>query len=111
MVITEEINNDYTKFMKFFMTRVYGAFFPKQLPNVLAEMKESLQSSPNKSIGDWLLSGQGAVIRLYGFVHQPYRLLASMTLRVFTLELIRQRMIVENEDFLSFRKYPEIKFP
>ena len=27
MMITEEINNDYTKFMKFLMIGVYGAFF------------------------------------------------------------------------------------
>ena len=27
MVIIEEIKNDYTKFMNFLMTRVYGAFF------------------------------------------------------------------------------------
>ena len=36
---------------------------------------------------------------------------AFLTLRVFALELIRQKLIVENENFLNFKKYSEIKFP
>ena len=48
--------------------------------------------------------------KLYGVFHQPYRLPAFLTLRVFALELIRQRLIVENENFPSFRKYSEIRF-
>ena len=71
MVITEEINNDYTKFMNFFMTGVYGSFFQKQVHRVLPEMKDTLQSSLDKRIGYWFLSEQGIVIRLYGFVHKP----------------------------------------
>ena len=51
------------------------------------------------------------VIRLYGYVHKPYKIPAFLTLRVFALELIRQRMIVKNEHFPSFRKPPYIKFP
>ena len=43
----------------------------------------------------------GIVIRVYGFVHQPY----------IALELIRQRLIVEDEHFMCYKKPSEIKFP
>ena len=50
------------------------------------------------------------MIRVYGFSHQPYFLLAFLTVRVFSLELIRQRLIVEDEHFLSYKKHSKIKF-
>ena len=70
-----------------------------------------LQFSPERRIGDWFLFEQGTMIRLYGFVHQPYILPRFLTLRVFALELIKHKLIVENEHFLNFKKYSEIKFP
>ena len=51
------------------------------------------------------------MIRVYGFVHQPYILPDILTIRVFALELIRQRLIVEDENFLSYKKNSKIKFP
>ena len=93
------------------MVVVYGAFFQKQLPRVLPKMKETLQSSLDKMIGDWFFLEQGKMIKIYGFFHQPYRPPAFLNLTVFALELIRQRLIVENEHFLSFRKSSGIKFP
>ena len=51
------------------------------------------------------------MIRVYGLVHQPYILPPFFTVRVFALELIRQRLIVEDENFLSYKKTSEIKFP
>ena len=35
-------------------------------------MKEMLQFSPEKRIGDWVLREEGTAIKLYGFVYQPY---------------------------------------
>ena len=43
--------------------------------------------------------------------HQPYFLPTFLTLRVFALELIRKRLTAENENFISFRKHEDIKFP
>ena len=54
---------------------------------------------------------QGTVIRLYGLVHQPYILPAFFTLIVFALELIRQKLILENQHFFNFNKSLEIIFP
>ena len=50
------------------------------------------------------------MIRVYGFTHHPYVLLSFLTLRVFALELIKQRMTIEEEHFHSFKKYSEVKF-
>ena len=74
-------------------------------------MKEFLQFSPDKRIGDWFLLEEHTIIRVYGFTHEPYILPAFLTPRIFALELIRHNLIVENEHFINFRKASEIKFP
>ena len=55
MVLTEEMNMDYNKFMNFLMSEVYSAFFQKWLPRVFPEMKEILQFSLEKRIGEWFI--------------------------------------------------------
>ena len=67
-------------------------------------MKEILQFSLERRIGDWFLSEHGMVIKVYGFVHEPYILPTFLTLRVFSLDLFRKRLIVEGEHFRSFKK-------
>ena len=42
-------------------------------------------------------------------IHIFYHLF--ITPRVFSLDLVRQKLIVENEHFISFKKSLEIKFP
>ena len=70
-----------------------------------------LQLYSSKMIGDLFLTEFETVIRLYGFVHQPHVLPAFLTVRIFSLELIRKRIIVEEEHILSFRKSSIINFP
>ena len=74
-------------------------------------MKSFLQFSPKKRIRDCLLLEEGIVITVYGFTHEPYILPAFLTPYIFALELIRQKIIVEDEHFINFRKASEIKFP
>ena len=74
-------------------------------------MKESLQFTPDRKIGDWFLLEEHKIIRVYGFFHDPYILPSFLTPRIFSLELVMQKLIVENEHFSSFRKASEIKFP
>ena len=93
------------------MSEVYKVFFQHKLQRVLSIMKEFLQFSPEKRIGDWFLLEEGTVIRVYGFTHEPYILPAFLTPIIFALELIRQKLIVANEHFINFRKASEIKFP
>ena len=53
MVLIEETNKYYTKFMKFLMSEVYTPIFQNKLPRVLLEMRSILQLSIEKRIGDW----------------------------------------------------------
>ena len=64
-----------------------------------------------KKIGDWFLSDFGTTIRLYGFIHLPCILPAFLTPRIFFLELIQQKLMVEEEHFLSFKKCSNLVFP
>ena len=93
------------------MAEVYKVFFQNKLHSVLPIMKESLQFSPDKRIGDWFLLEEHTIIRVYGFTHEPYILPAFLTPIIFPLDLIRKKLIVENEHFINFRKASEIKFP
>ena len=93
------------------MSEVYKVFFHHKLPRVLPMMKEFLQFSPEKRVGDWFLLEEGTVIRVYGFTHEPYILPAFLTPNIFALELIKQKLIVENEHFINFKKALEIDFP
>ena len=81
------------------------------MPRVFPEMKETLQLSPSKRIGDWFLSESETIIRLYGFMHQPYILPSFFTTRIVSLEFFRQRLTVEEQHILNFRKSLDIKFP
>ena len=75
-------------------------------------MKNILHLSIEKRTGDWFLFVQGTVIRFYGFVHHPYFIFPSfLTPRLFSMELIRQKLIVETKHFLNFKNSTEIKYP
>ena len=112
MVLTKDMHRDYCKFMNSLMAPVYEVLFQEKLSRVLVqEMKCMLQSSPKIIIKDWFLSECNTVIRVYGFTHQPYFLPVFMMMRVFALELIRQRLTTKNENFISFKKHADIKVP
>ena len=51
------------------------------------------------------------ILRVYGFTREPYRLLAFLTPRIFTLEFMRQRLYAEEEHFGAFKKSSNVKFP
>ena len=105
------MTQDYCKFMNFLMEKTYNIFFQERLPRVFPEMKETLQLSPSKRIGDWFLLESETIIRLYEFLHHPYVLPSFLTTRIFSLEFLRQNIIVEEEHILSFRKSLDMKFP
>ena len=52
MVLTKEMNRDYTKFINFLMYEVYNAIFQKKFPIVLPKMNKILHLSIKKRIGD-----------------------------------------------------------
>ena len=70
--ITIDMATDYCKFMNQLMAKVYDLFFQERLPRVFPEMRQMLQLSNRKKIGDWFLIEFRTTIRLSDFVHQPY---------------------------------------
>ena len=110
LVLTDEMTQNYCKFMNGLMEKIYSIFFQERLPRVVLEMKEILQLSPSKMIGDWFLSESEIVIILYGFVHQPYILPSFLTTRIFSLEFLRKKVTVEEEHILNFGKSLDMKF-
>ena len=73
-------------------------------------MQEALQYSPDRKIGDWPLLEEHIIIIVYGFTHEPYIFPPFLTLILFTFEFIRQKLIIENEHFISFKKDSKTKF-
>ena len=74
-------------------------------------MQEMLQFATDRRVGDCFLLNEDTIIIAYGFFHEPYIFPAFLTPRIFSLEFIRHKLIVENEHFINFRKASEIKFP
>ena len=52
LAITAEMATDYCKFMNQLMAEIYEFFFQERLPRVLPEMRQTLQFSKGKKIGD-----------------------------------------------------------
>ena len=72
-------------------------------------MKIYMQHS-SELVGDWFLYEDYTVLRVYGFMEEPYKLPAFLTKRIFVLEFLRQRLYVESELFLKHKKSSNIKF-
>ena len=54
--ITTDMAIDYCKFMNQLMAKIYELFFQDRLPRVFLEMRQMLQLSNSKKIGDWFLT-------------------------------------------------------
>ena len=48
---------------------------------------------------------------MYVFTHEPHMFRSTLTPRVFELEFIIHKLIIENVHFIIFKKDFEIKFP
>ena len=110
MVLIDEMYRDYTKFMNFLILEIYASIFQKRLPRVLPDMWDLLQASTEKRIGDWFLTEYGTMIKLYGFTQSPYMLPAFLTPIFFLMELIRQNLFIEIEQFLKYKMSNDIKY-
>ena len=54
--IIADMVTDYYKFMNQLMAKIYNLFFQERLPSVFPEIRQMLQLSNNKKIGDWFLT-------------------------------------------------------
>ena len=91
------------------MAYVYKLIFGATLPRLTEEMKIYMHHS-SEPIGDWFLYEDYKVLRVYGFMEEPYKLPVFLTNKIFVLEFLRQRLYVENELFLKHKKSSNINF-
>jgi len=82
-------------FINKIMSKVYNLIFNTNLPKVLEDMKSYLQQNFENRIGDWVMFMHSTVIWVYGCQEAPYILPIFLTPRVFSLELIKKRNILE----------------
>ena len=73
-------------------------------------MEEMLQLAPDRKVGDWFLLKEHAIIRDYGFFHEPYILPAFLINIIFSLEFIRQKLTVENKYFINSKRILKLIF-
>jgi hypothetical protein len=93
------------------MSKVYSLIFNISLPEVLDDMRIYLQPNPENRVGDWVFFTHSTVIWVYGCHESPYLLPIFLTPRVFDLEFIRKRIILETDHFLKLHKASNLKFP
>ena len=56
LVFVVDMTKNCCEFMNSLMAEIYHIFFQERLPKVFPEMKEMIQLSPSKMIGDWFLT-------------------------------------------------------
>jgi hypothetical protein len=98
-------------FINKIMSMIYSLIFGSDPSRVLEEMKILLQPSLENMMGDWMLFTRSTMIWVYRCQEVPHLLLVILTPRIFALEFIRQRVILETEHFLKSHKASNLKFP
>ena len=91
------------------MPAIYKIIFVSIMQSISEDLKFLLQN-PIELIGDWFCFKDFTVIRVYGFEGEPYKLPKFTTRRLFVLEFLRQRLYVENENFIKNKKSSSMKF-
>lgn len=91
------------------MPAIYKVIFGSLMPKISEDLKLLLQNLVDL-VGDWFYFKDYTVIRVYGFEGEPYKLPRFTTKRLFSFEYLRQRLIVENDNFLKYKKASSMKF-
>ena len=91
------------------MPTIYKVIFSSTMPRISEDLKFLLQN-PVELIGDWFCFKDSIVIRVYGFEGGPYKIPKFLTRRLFVLEFLRQRLSVENENFIKNKKASSMNF-
>ena len=91
------------------MSALHRLIFGSFMPTISDDLKLFL---PNlvETIGDWFCFENYTVIRVYGFEGEPFRLPRFTSRRLFALEFLRQRLVVENDNFIKHKKASSMKF-
>lgn len=82
----------FSQFSNDLSSQVYLFIFEANYPRVPQQFQSYLHPQTKNQIGDWFLYPEYIVIRVYGSEDQPYRLPSFLTLRIFSLEVLRLRL-------------------
>ena len=93
-------------YINHFLPLLYTLLHDITLPRVIPEMIQELQETPQLDTGDWFLYEDHTIIRVYGFNGRPFKLPAFLTLRIFALEYIRQKLASDEQHFID-KKLPK----
>ena len=81
------------------MKRFYILIYNSTPHRMFLEGKSILQLIHDMRVGDWFLYTEYAVIRIYGFEEEPYKLLVFLTPRILAMEYVRHRFISDDMHF------------
>ena len=101
----------FSYFVNEFASRVYFLIFEVNYPRVPQHFQLYLHPHTENWIGDWFMYQNYTVIRVYGSEEQPYRLLSFLTPRIFSLEVLRQRLHSDELHFSSKKQTSNFKVP
>ena len=82
----------FSQFVNEFASRVYLFIYEANYPRVPQQFQNYLHPQTENQIGDWFLYLVYTMMRVYGSEDQPYRLPTFLTPRIFSLEVLRQRL-------------------
>ena len=80
-------------------SRLFVLLFGTQFPMISKELKNKLQLSPQKKLGDWFLFEDHTIIRVYGFEDEPFLLPSFLTPRIYASKYISQIFSLDHEHF------------
>jgi hypothetical protein len=78
-------------------------------PRINDEVRRILHLSDNAKTGDWYLYQNHTEIRVYECELVPYKLPQYLSVRIFSLEYIRQIMNLDDIHFVSLKKKQQLR--
>ncbi len=99
----------FSQFVDRVVLSIFRVFNPK-VNRISKELNEILKPD---LIGNWFLSQDHSLIRVFGFTSAPHILPMFLTSSIFSLELMRQRLQIDIEHFIApkLKKISWIKYP
>ena len=78
-------------------------------PRINEEMKNILQLSEHSKVGDWYLYEKHTEIMVFGSKLLPYKLPKHVSMRIFSLEYLRQIINYDSISFMTAKKKTQFK--
>ena len=112
MICRPVTNMGVKAYLNYFMSILEKFLLSAKLPRLLPETQNLLQLSEATRVRDWYIFEDFPLIWVYGMEeHEPFKLLAFLTLRMFAVEYIWQRFLSDHVHFSSRRASVTFKLP